>query len=56
MIALIVTVGLYLALQAFGVHLGGNGGNAFQPSPWVVTLVALRAGVAEEIFYRGYAF
>jgi membrane protease YdiL (CAAX protease family) len=54
-IALIVTVGLYLLLQAFGVHLGGNGSNSFQPSLWVATLIALRAGVAEEIFYRGYA-
>jgi len=53
-IALIVTVGLYLLLQAFGIHLGGNS-SSFQPSPWVATLIALRAGFAEEIFYRGYA-
>jgi membrane protease YdiL (CAAX protease family) len=54
-IMLIVTVGLYFLLQNFGIHLGGNGGNSFEPSPWVATLIALRAGVAEEIFYRGYA-
>ena len=53
-VALIITVGLYFLLQAFGIHLGGNG-SSFQPSPWVATLIALRAGIAEEIFYRGYA-
>jgi membrane protease YdiL (CAAX protease family) len=52
--ALVLTVGLYLLLQQFGVHLGG-GTESFHPSLWVVTLTMLRAGVVEEIFYRGYA-
>jgi uncharacterized protein len=55
MIMLMVTVGLYFLLKKFGIHLGSKGSDSFQPSPWVVTLMMLRAGVAEEIFYRGYA-
>jgi len=51
--ALVVTVGLYFLLRQFGIHLGGS--DSFRPSLWVVTLSMLRAGVAEEIFYRGYA-
>jgi uncharacterized protein len=51
--ALVVTVGLYLLLRQFGVYLGGN--ESFHPSLWVVTFSMLRAGVVEEIFYRGYA-
>ena len=54
-VVLVVTFGLYLLLQQLGIHLGDEHRRAFHPSPWVVTLVMLRAGVAEEIFYRGYA-
>jgi len=54
-ISLVITVGLYLLLQQFGVHLGSSDNNSYRPSLWVVTLIMLRAGVAEEIFYRGYA-
>jgi uncharacterized protein len=54
-LVLAVTIGLYLALQQFGIRLGSKQSDAFQPSLLVVTLVVLRAGVAEEIFYRGYA-
>ena len=54
-IVLAVTVGLYLLLRAIGVHLGEDRGNVFHPSLWVVTVSMLRAGVAEEIFYRGFA-
>jgi len=54
-IVLAVTVGLYLLLRAAGVQLGEDHGNPFHPSLWVVTLSMLRAGVAEEIFYRGFA-
>jgi len=50
-----VTVGLYLLLRRVGVHLGEDRGNVFHPSLWVVTVSMLRAGVAEEIFYRGFA-
>jgi uncharacterized protein len=53
-ISLIATVGLYLTLQHFGVQLGKSDG-PFHPSMWVVTFAMLRAGIAEEIFYRGYA-
>ena len=55
LVALAVTVGLYLGLQRVGIHLGEDRAGAFRPSLWVVTLMMLRAGVAEEIFYRGYA-
>jgi len=54
-ISLAATVGLYLLLQQFGIHLGGRGADPFRPSLWVVALIMLRAGIAEEIFYRGYA-
>jgi CAAX protease family protein len=54
-IILVVTVGLYFLLQRAGVHLGEDHVNAFHPTLLVTTLIMLRAGVAEEIFYRGYA-
>ncbi len=54
-ILLVVTVGLYLLLRGVGVHLGEDRGSAFHPSLLVVTVSMLRAGVAEEIFYRGFA-
>jgi membrane protease YdiL (CAAX protease family) len=51
-----VTVGLYLLLRQFGIRLGeGSGGDRFHLALWVVVLIMLRAGIAEEIFYRGYA-
>jgi membrane protease YdiL (CAAX protease family) len=54
-IVLAVTVGLYLLLRKAGVRLGEDRANAFHPALWVVSLSMLRAGVAEEIFYRGFA-
>jgi uncharacterized protein len=54
-ILLVVTVGLYLGLRSVGVHLGEEHGSVFHPSLMVVTVSMLRAGVAEEIFYRGFA-
>jgi uncharacterized protein len=54
-ILLAVTVGLYLLLRRLGVHLGEDHGSVFHPALWVVTVSMLRAGVAEEIFYRGFA-
>jgi uncharacterized protein len=53
-ILLAVTVALYLLLRALGVQLGKEG-NVFHPSLLVVTVSMLRAGVAEEVFYRGFA-
>jgi uncharacterized protein len=50
-----ITVGLYFSLQRLGIHLGEDHPGSFHPSLWVVTLSMLRAGVVEEIFYRGYA-
>jgi membrane protease YdiL (CAAX protease family) len=55
LIVLAVTAGLYLALRRIGVPLGEEHGNVFRPSLWVVAVSMLRAGVAEEIFYRGFA-
>jgi uncharacterized protein len=54
-IVLAVTVGLYLLLSKVGVHLGEERGSVFHPSLLVVTVSMLRAGVAEETFYRGFA-
>ena len=54
-IILAVTVGLYLFLRGVGIHLGEERGSVFHPSLLVVTVSMLRAGVAEEIFYRGFA-
>jgi uncharacterized protein len=54
-IVLAVTVGLYLILRRAGVHLGEDRGSVFHPALWVVTVSMLRAGVAEEIFYRGFS-
>lgn len=54
-ILLAVTVGLYLLLRKVGTHLGEDHGHVFHPSLLVVTVSTLRAGVAEEIFYRGFA-
>jgi uncharacterized protein len=54
-IVLAVTVGLYLLLRAIGIQLGEDHGNAFHPALLVVTVSMLRAGIAEEVFYRGFA-
>jgi membrane protease YdiL (CAAX protease family) len=54
-ITLGVTVGLYLLLQQFGIRLGEGSGDHFHPALGVVVLIMLRAGIAEEVFYRGYA-
>jgi membrane protease YdiL (CAAX protease family) len=35
---------------------GGSAGEAFAKLPlWLITLIIVRAGVVEELFYRGYA-
>jgi len=54
-IVLAATVGLYLLLREVGIHLGDDRGTKFHPSLLVVTVSMLRAGVAEETFYRGFA-
>jgi membrane protease YdiL (CAAX protease family) len=42
---------------AYLTHYGnGPGSAAFEKLPlWLITLIVLRAGVVEELFYRGYA-
>ncbi len=54
-IFLAVTVAVYFLLQQMGIHLGEERAGTFHPSLWVVTVSMLRAGVAEETFYRGFA-
>jgi len=45
-----------LAMQFLGWKVGGGEGNAYKDIPLIVFFfVVLRAGIAEEIFYRGYA-
>lgn len=55
LILLVVTVGLYFLLPQIGLRIGETKSSSFHPSLWAVTLVMLRAGIAEEVFYRGYA-
>lgn len=48
-----VVGGLLAALTGYG-H--GPGADAFSKLPlWLITLIVFRAGVVEELFYRGYA-
>ena len=48
-----VAVGLLAYLTGYG-H--GPGSAAFEKLPlWLITLIVFRAGVVEELFYRGYA-
>jgi len=54
-IVLAATIALYVLLQQAGIRLGAEHGNGFHPSLVVTTLVMLRAGIVEELCYRGYA-
>jgi len=48
-------IGCAWLLQQFGIQVGGEEGKRYESvSLWVVTLVTIRAGVVEEICYRGY--
>jgi membrane protease YdiL (CAAX protease family) len=48
-----VAVGLLAYLTGYG---NGPGSAAFEKLPlWLITAIVLRAGVVEELFYRGYA-
>ncbi len=48
-----VAVGLLAYLTGYG---SGPGSAAFEKLPlWLITAIVLRAGVVEELFYRGYA-
>ncbi len=45
-----------LVLVKLTHYTGGEGGKAFEKLPvWLVTLVTLRAGIVEELCFRGYA-
>lgn len=49
----LVVAGALAALTGYG-H--GPGSAALEKLPlWLITLIVIRAGVAEELFYRGYA-
>jgi membrane protease YdiL (CAAX protease family) len=54
---LVVLCGLVGSIVAVLTHFrGGETGEALAKLPlWLVLLVVLRAGVVEELFYRGYA-
>jgi membrane protease YdiL (CAAX protease family) len=58
-LALMCAAGLAACLAAFhvlGVSYGqGGGGGAISVSLWATSLTVVRAGIAEEVFYRGYA-
>ncbi len=52
-IVCLVVAGGLVALTHF---TGGEGGKAFEKLPtWLLSLIVLRAGVVEELCYRGYA-
>ncbi len=45
-----------LAMQYLGWKVGGEEAGAYKDIPiWVLFIMVLRAGIAEEVFYRGYA-
>ncbi len=49
---LLVAVGLVMVTR----YTGGESGKAFDKLPtWLLSLIVLRAGVVEELCYRGYA-
>jgi membrane protease YdiL (CAAX protease family) len=53
--AVALVIGL-LCVQAFGLRFGSAPGTVSVKLPmWVTFLVVVRAGIVEELFYRGYA-
>lgn len=53
-IACLIPAGLLIMLTGYGHGLASR---AFARLPlWLITLVVVRAGVVEELFYRGYAY
>jgi len=55
--AAVVCLGIVLAIlasySALGIHYGE--GSSIAPSLWVAFLTVMRAGISEEVFYRGFA-
>lgn len=54
-VILAVLVALLAAYSALGIRYGEGEGATISASIWVTLLTVTRAGVAEEIFYRGFA-
>jgi len=50
----IVVAGCLGIFQLIGISFGQEDGKYTNISSWVLTVVMLRAGVVEELFYRGY--
>lgn len=51
----VAAVGAGLAVASLlGLQVGGDG-RAYVPPLWATSLVVVRAGILEELFYRGYA-
>src|SRR5262249_25813476 len=52
----IVSAGVILGLAVLTHYGHGPGSAAFEKLPlWLITAIVFRAGVVEELFYRGYA-
>src|SRR5437762_13647104 len=56
LVVAIVSAGVVGGLAYLTGYGHGPGSAAFEKLPlWLITLIVLRAGVVEELFYRGYA-
>jgi membrane protease YdiL (CAAX protease family) len=55
MIIFAVLVAVLALFGALGIHYGEGQGSTISPSIWITLLTVVRAGISEEIFYRGYA-
>ena len=54
-VAVAITIALG-AIHLFGLRFGSADARTFEALPlWVRVLIFVRAGIAEELFYRGYA-
>ena len=48
-----VVIACLAGFSVFGIHYGE--GASIAPSLWIAFLTVLRAGISEEVFYRGFA-
>ncbi|PYJ01404.1 MAG: hypothetical protein DMF00_05030, partial [Verrucomicrobia bacterium] len=52
----VISAAVALGLAHLTSYGNGPGSAAFEKLPlWLITLIVIRAGVVEELFYRGYA-
>ena len=52
----VISAAVALGLAHLTSYGNGSGSAAFEKLPlWLITLIVIRAGVVEELFYRGYA-